>query len=297
MKLINILVFLLSVSSLSAENPALQNQLAERLQNCNCAAVMVNPGSGEILAAVNADPILKEKHPPGSLMKIFTLMAYAQTHGSKFPEFQCPRSLAKDPLGCWDRNGHGIVNAQKAVAFSCNVYFRQLAAQTSDEAFMDVIKQFGIIDRSYEWDDPQSLRKVMTGTTMNWRITPMRMLRAYSSLFNGGNLWGEKSYVPSPEIRTLIHNGLLEGAVHGTSSLAKNEAGVEMLGKTGTSLLLVNGKTDYSRTQGWWIGLYPANDPKVAVMTFVRNGRGASDAAPKGGRALSAWLGLFAQKK
>jgi cell division protein FtsI/penicillin-binding protein 2 len=297
MKLISILVFLLSVSSLSAENATLQNQLTKRLQNCNCSAVMVDPGSGEILAAVNADPILKEKHPPGSLMKIFTLMAYAQTHGGKFPEFQCPRSLARDPLGCWDRNGHGTVNAQKAVAFSCNVYFRQLSAQTSDEAFIDVIKQFGIIDRSDESADSQILRKVMTGTTMDWRVPPMWMLRAYSSLFNGGNLWGEKSYVPSQEIRKLIRNGLLEGAMHGTSMLAKNEAGVEMLGKTGTSFLLVNGKTDYSHTQGWWIGLYPATDPKIAVMTFVRNGRGASDAAPNGGRALSAWLGLFNQSK
>ncbi|HSE39458.1 MAG TPA: penicillin-binding transpeptidase domain-containing protein, partial [Acidobacteriota bacterium] len=118
--------------------------------------------------------------------------------------------------------------------------------------------------------------------------------------FNGGRLWNisdkrqsEKAYLPSTELRTLIQNGLLESAIHGTSSLARNAAGVEMLGKTGTSLMVVNGKTDYTRTQGWWIGLYPADDPEVAIMTFVRNGRGASDAAPNGGRALATWLKLF----
>ncbi len=299
-----LLAILFPITLVAQQNPALQKQLEKRLQNCNCSVIMIDPDNGSVLASVNAEPILQEKHPPGSLMKIFTLMTYGETHGSKFPEVQCPRSLATDPHGCWDHNGHGTVNAQKALAFSCNVYFRQLAAQTSTETFAGVLQQFGITEASDKFDDPRILRNVMTGTTMDFRISPLRMLRAYCALFNGGTLWKfgnsmriQKAYMPSTEIRTLIQKGLLEGSRHGTSTLAKNTAGVEMLGKTGTSLMLVNGKTDYSRTQGWWIGLYPADDPEIAIMTFARNGRGATDAAPNGGRALSAWLGLITTKQ
>ncbi len=296
-----IIFFLTPLSA--QENPALQKLLEKRLQNCNCSAVMIDPNHGTLLASLNSNPILKEKHPPGSLMKIFTLIAYAQNHEGKFPEFHCPPSAARDSMGCWDRNGHGTVDAQKAVAFSCNVYFRQLAAQTSTETFIDVLREFGISEQSEGLNNPQLIRKAMTGTTMEWKVSPLRLLRAYSSIFNGGTLWkladatqSRKSYVPPVEIRTLIQKGLLEGSMYGTSSLARSASGVEMLGKTGTSLMIVNGKTDYSRTQGWWIGLYPADDPDIAIMTFVQNGRGASDAAPNGGRALAAWLELFKAK-
>jgi cell division protein FtsI/penicillin-binding protein 2 len=273
-------VFFVVTSLCAQENPALQNLLEKRLQNCNCSAVMIDPNRGGVLASMNAEPILKEKHPPASLMKVFTLIAYAQNHGGKFPEYKCPPSLARDLNGCWDRNGHGTVNIQKAVAFSCNVYFKQLAAQTSPETFVDVLREFGISEPT------EVTREMMIGKTMSWKVSPLQLLKAYSSIFNGA------THLPSAELRSIIQKGLLEGAIHGTSTLARETAGVEMLGKTGTSLLITNGKIDYSRTQGWWIGLYPVEDPQIAIMTFVRNGRGASDAAPVGGQALATWLEL-----
>ncbi len=297
----SILRFLLAslfiVAPVAAEEmPALRNLVEKRLRNCNCSAVLVKTDDGKILASLNADPILKESHPPGSLMKVFTLIAYAQTH-SAFPEFQCPPSLARDPQGCWDRNGHGTVNAQKALAVSCNVYFRQLAAQTSPEVFERVAREFGILEQCEDWKDQQTIRNLMTGTTLDWSVPPIRLLRAYCSFFHGVSLWSMPGSNPEaqifalpPELRNLIRNGLREGSYHGTSTEARLQAGVPMLGKTGTSLILVNGRVDYSHTQGWWIGLYPEDDPEVAIMTFVRNGRGATDAAPNGGRALAAWL-------
>ena len=285
MKYVSFVLLLFITTSVTAEkNPALQKLLADRLRNCNCSAVLVDSKDNHILASINADPILKESYPPGSLMKIFTLIAYSQTHRT-FPKFSCPPTLARDPQGCWDRNGHGQVDAQKALAYSCNVYFRQLSEQTSPEVFERVLIQFGILTDGEHLNDQQLLRKLMVGTTMEVQVSPQRLLRAYSSFFNNAN-----HFSISPEVRSLIRNGLAEGARHGTSTQASLQAGVPLLGKTGTSLLMQNGKIDYSRTQGWWIGLYPVDDPEVAIMTFVRNGRGATDAAPVGGKVLSAWL-------
>ncbi|MCI0447977.1 hypothetical protein L0152_32760 [bacterium] len=285
MKYVSLILLLFIATSVTAEeNQVFRKLLKDRLANCNCSVVLVDPKDEHILASFNADPILKESHPPGSLMKIFTLIAYSQTHHT-FPEFSCPPSLARDPKGCWDRNGHGQVDAQKALAYSCNVYFRQLSEQTSPEVFQRVLKQFGILTDGEQLNDQQLLRKLMVGTTMEFKVSPQRMLHAYTSLFNNAN-----HFPVLPEVRSLIRNGMAEGAKHGTSTLASFQAGVPLLGKTGTSLLMQNGQIDYSRTQGWWIGLYPVDDPEVAIMTFVRNGRGATDAAPNGGKALAAWL-------
>ena len=285
MKYVSFVLILFITTIVSAEeNTALQKLLADRLGKCNCSVVLADPKDHHILASFNADPILKESHPPGSLMKIFTLIAYSQTHRT-FPKFSCPPSLARDPKGCWDRNGHGQIDAQKALAYSCNVYFRQLSEQTSPEVFQRVLTQFGILTDGQQLHDQQLLRKLMVGTTMEFKVSPQRMLHAYTSFFNNAN-----QFSVAPEVRSLIRNGLAEGANYGTSTQASLQAGIPMLGKTGTSLLMQNGQIDYSRTQGWWIGLYPVDNPKVAIMTFVRNGRGATDAAPNGGKALAAWL-------
>jgi stage II sporulation protein D len=275
-------LFLFIATILTAEeNPVLQKLVVDRLGNCNCSVVMIDAKDDHVLASLNSDPILKENYPPGSLMKIFTLIAYSQTHRI-FPKFSCPPTLARDPQGCWDRNGHGQVDAQKALAFSCNVYFRQLAEQTSPEVFTRVLSQFEILND--EPSNDQLLRKLMVGTTLEVKVSPERMLHAYTSFFNSNR------FSISPEVRSLIRNGMAEGGKHGTSTQASVQAGVPLLGKTGTSLLMQNDHIDYSRTQGWWIGLYPVDDPEVAIMTFVRNGRGATDAAPFGGKALAAWL-------
>jgi stage II sporulation protein D len=279
-----VLILFITTIVTAEENPVLQKLLADRLGNCNCSVVVENSKDDHILATCNSDPILKESHPPGSLMKIFTLIAYSQTHRT-FPKFSCPPSLARDPKGCWDRNGHGQVDAQKALAYSCNVYFRQLSEQTSPEVFQHVLIQFGILTDGEQLNDQQLLRKLMVGTTMEVKVSPQRILHAYTSFFNNAT-----HFSVSTEVRSLVRNGMAEGARHGTSSEASLQAGVPLLGKTGTSLLMQNGQIDYSRTQGWWIGLYPVDDPEVAIMTFVRNGRGATDAAPMGGKALSAWL-------
>jgi len=284
MKYVSFVLILFITSTVSAEeNPALQKLLADRLANCKCSVVLIDSKDDHILASLNSDPILKESYPPGSLMKIFTLIAYSRTHRT-FPKFSCPPTLARDPQGCWDRNGHGQVDAQKALAFSCNVYFRQLAEQTSPEVFERVLTEFGILNDSVKLND-QLLPKLMVGTTMDVKVSPERLLHAYSSFFANPN-----RFSVSPEVQSLIRNGMAEGARHGTSTQASVQAGVSMLGKTGTTLMMQNGQIDNSHTQGWWIGLYPVDDPQVAIMTFVRNGRGATDAAPFGGKALAVWL-------
>lgn len=293
------LVLVLAAVMASAENPFLQKSLDLKFGTGSDSVLVVEVGSGKLLAAVHPETMIRETHPPGSLIKVFTTMAYSAQHGNTFPVFQCPPTLSRDPSGCWDRNGHGTVDLEKAIAFSCNVYFRQLAANVSPVTFAEMLRRFGVIRSADEiLNLPQATQyKLMVGNTLDWSVPPILLLRAYCALYNGGRLWPSETYeasrdVPLPAAAVLqrIRNGMRAGGENGTSALARRESGVPLLGKTGTSLVLTNGIPDWNHTQGWWIGLYPADAPEVAIMTFVRNGRGAADAAPLGGSALAEYL-------
>ena len=256
----------------------------------NSAVVIVSTETGNILGSANAD-LLNQKYPPASLMKSFTAIAFYEEHGNTFPVLHCPPSLASDPKGCWDRNGHGKVGIIEAIGYSCNVYFRQLAQRTSHEVFQQTLRKFDLP----EADRTADIHSVMTGKTLDWTVSPRSLLRAYSAFFNGGYLYPDgkqeaKHLSLDEPMRKILFQGMKHAAEKGTSLEAKKSAGQLMLGKTGTSLLWTDGKVNWRETQGYWIGLYPSDKPKFAVLALVRKGRGATHAAPLGGKALSWFL-------
>jgi cell division protein FtsI (penicillin-binding protein 3) len=130
-------------------------------------------------------------------------------------------------------------------------------------------------------------------------VTPMQMANAYAAIANGGILraphivkaiGGEPQTLPrghrilstrtAAEIRNMLRGVLGEG---GTASGAAIP-GYDLAGKTGTANVAVNGK--YSKTQyvASFIGMVPANAPKLVVAIVVDdphgNIYGGSVAAP-----------------
>jgi penicillin-binding protein 2 len=296
-RLLCLCAFVFSFSgSIFAENPYLQKLLHEKYASGESSILVVEVQTGNVLAAAHPDTFYHEQYPPGSLIKPFTVITYAAEHGDAFPQFRCPATAPRDPAGCWDRNGHGVVNLEKAIAFSCNVYFRQLAERSSAAVFSRILQDFGL-GTVLNMPDPGK-RKLMVGNTLEWTVQPALLLRAYCALVNGGRLWAlDRSAardvkLPAAAILQHLRKGMNAGGEIGTSMMARRIAGVPLLGKTGTSLLIKNGTVDWTRTQGWWIGLFPADHPEIAIMTFAPDGRGATDAAPLGGRVLAEYLKL-----
>lgn len=301
----------------------LQQRLDAIMQGTDGGALlMVRADTGRLLGAVNRRLFYDTVQPPGSLIKPLTAIAYYSsaplplrssaaaageqrsrgaeetTAESAFPVFRCPATRPDDPDGCWDRKGHGSVNIRRAIAFSCNVYFRQLAARVEPSTFTRVLRQFQLVGATDTAGvtGPAAVQR-MVGEQAGWRLPPHLLLRAFAGIFNHGSLWPSGNEpagqvtVPQQMVE-LLRDAMAEGARRGTSELARREAGNRpILGKTGTSLLVRadGGGVDPRRTQAWWIGLYPAASPEIAVMVFVRNGRGSLDAAPLGGRAIRAY--------
>jgi cell division protein FtsI/penicillin-binding protein 2 len=253
----------------------------------------------------------------GSLVKPFLLLAYLNEHCSDLPShppevLPCPRkgdpsdsqmsggvslelrpcvgrATLACPVECWYKPGHGKLEMSRALAVSCNQYFYQLSKQTPPAAFFRTLAALEIGVSGALAGAESIPPETMMGLDSNLKLVPLQVLKAYAALIFGGpqaeteNLAFARSIVPS---------GLRLGAVEGTSALAQQALppNHHLLGKTGTSPAFRGGRYLTSRTDGWFLGFYPAAQPVLAVMVHYPGGLGAKDAAPLGGQAIRMYL-------
>src|SRR5260370_28271178 len=107
--------------------------------------------------------------------------------------------------GCWRWGGHGNVDLTSAIAFSFNSYFRFLTSDLSAADVLPTASQFGL-------DPPDSSTHggEFAGLGTRWRISPLRMARAYVQLL------GERQ---RPPVRQIIA-GMEQSALRGTGAEA-----------------------------------------------------------------------------
>jgi len=171
------------------------------------------------------------EHPPGSVYKMTSAVGVLN-EGVVTPEYEveCPgtitvtqRFFENDPgtpreFVCWDRNGHGNVSYEWAVAYSCNLYWHKVAGGYRDEVpdgglgvwlMSEYAKALGYgtitgIELPGESDglvpDPTWKRINLgenwaTGDTYTAAIgqgyvlaTPLQVLNSISTIANGGKL-------------------------------------------------------------------------------------------------------------
>ncbi len=190
--------------------------------------------------------------PPGSLLKPFTALAYAQTHGYRYPAATCTGE------GCWLPAGHGSLRLSEALARSCNVYFRALARSVSPAALAHTAVALGLPPPPLD-AGPDSL----WGLGAEWRVAPARLLHAYRALQRRG---------ADPGVGPIL-KGLQRAASSGTAAATGGDA----LAKTGTAPCVHRG----SNGDGYCCVLYPADKPRYTMLLQLhgRTGREAARAA------------------
>ncbi len=144
----------------------------------------------------------------GSLVKPFVALAYGETHGFEYPEFECRGAGG----GCWLPRGHGRIGLAQAIAQSCNAYFRALASRLRGEDVAAIARRFGFAPPP---DGAGAL--TLAGYGDAWRIAPAEMARAYAGLLN------------EPEAAAVLR-GMALSARSGTAHAAGSG-----LAKTGTA--------------------------------------------------------------
>jgi penicillin-binding protein 2 len=304
-----------------------------------CVAVM-DPRNGEILALVSNpsfDPgnivfyldekrhpekpffnrVIKGQYPPGSIFKIITEIAALETGTIKeFDRIECTGVMeVKDRIfHCWKEEGHGWVDINLALPFSCNIFFGTIGMKVGVSKLIEYAKKFELgkptgIDLPGEASgyipepseaDPLNLSIGQGPIT----TTPIQLLSLISTVANGGNIWqpfilkkiiskkGEilkelqpnlkKTVYIDQEALEILRKGLKNVVEFGTGVRAKVE-GLEIAGKTGTAQ---RAATELELpTHGAFVCYAPFDKPKIAVIVFIDYGS-SPQAAEIAGRIL-----------
>lgn len=220
----------------------LQLAAAEIMKDKKGAVVALEPKTGEILAFSSfpsfdpngfvrgLDPIdyaslqndsrqplfsrpLRGRYPPGSTIKPFIALAglnYNVVHPGfsiSDPGFYRLPNVSRQYRD-WKKEGHGIVNLEKAIVESCDTYFYTLSNLLGIDRMSDFLSQFGFgelthIDllqerkgvlpsRAWKWKNRQEIwfpgETIITGIGQGaFSVTPLQLAVASAMLANKGH--------------------------------------------------------------------------------------------------------------
>lgn len=222
---------------LTAQSPHLQTWTLEQ------GRLIADPGASAAALAV------------GSLQKPFVAKAWAAAHPARAtPRFRCGPGSA-----CWLPSGHGEVGLTRALAVSCNAYFRSLAKDTPPFVLANTFRAEGFSTLPISPD----LAIGLAGPGGALQIRPGDLLEAYERLVREPWAVGEP-------VRSQVLAGLREAALKGTAG-ALGQRG--WWAKTGT---VPSSDGDPTRTTGLLIAV---DDAGWTVLARLEPGTGRQTAA------------------
>jgi cell division protein FtsI/penicillin-binding protein 2 len=282
----------------------------------NANAVPANaftPVNGDVPAA--EDQAVDMSYEPGSTFKAVTV-AGALEDGVVTPDtvFTVPPYL--DPYGrkITDAEPHGTedLTVAQILKVSSNIGADLIAKRMGENSFASWVNKFGFGKRTGVALQGEQTGIVLpesqySGVSMynlpfgqGESVTPMQMVQTYDAIADGGvlrtpqiidSVGDKKTVAPkgkriisaqvASELRGMLRGVLTDG---GTASGAAIP-GFDIAGKTGTAQVVVNGKYSKSYFIASFIGMVPANNPKLVVAVVVNHPRtgvvyGGSVAAP-----------------
>jgi cell division protein FtsI/penicillin-binding protein 2 len=227
----------------------------------NVSFLVIDAHTGDILASRWDQP--ETPIPLGSLLKPFAALAYGQHHNFHYPTHIC-RGIDS---GCWRPAGHGEVELSSAIAYSCNSYFRMLTVDMNSADMRQVSSHFDL-----ELPDRETAGASLAGLGPEWRISPLRMARAYIELVHQGS---------RPGVAQIL-SGMRDSGLHGTGAAVDRSLRGLALVKTGTAICT---HARHAPGDGFTVALIPADDPKILLLVRVHGVPGAV-AAKNAGQML-----------
>ena len=259
--------------------------------------------------------VLSDGYEPGSTFKVLTMAAALDCGAIDLnTPFHCSGAEQipgrAQLLHCWRSTGHGAQKTPQALQNSCNLAFAHIALKLGGSRFYEYIEKFGILEKTGIDLQGESkgifFDKNLVVNTDKWgtasltsgsfgqtfKITPLQLVRAISSVVNGGYLM--EPYIVSEVVdddgnvvlrqeptvvrqtigketsqtmRTLIQSVVTEGT-------AKNAAvaGFSIGGKTGTSEKIDVFDENGQRVQDKivsFVGIAPMEDPEYIVLVAL----------------------------
>ena len=211
--------------------------------------LLMNPTTDVVIDADWHDPAAPI--PPGSLVKPFAALAWAQGHDHRYPRYEC----RGDKTGCWLPSGHKEIGIVDAIAYSCNSYFRQLSGQLLPARIESLARRFGLTPPPEHTPSESYL-----GLGSDWRIAPLDLTRAYHELLRRDQ---------QPGVGPLIQ-GMRRACRAGTAARISAQTGaIDMLAKTGTAPCTHRDLTPAADGDGFVVLIGPADNPRHTLLLRV----------------------------
>lgn len=266
-------------------------------------------------AEVSRDPAspllnrtLQGLYLPGSTMKVVTgAVALSQSAATRQGTILCPGYLDIEGRRLGDIKTHGQVDFDRAMAVSCNTYFGRLGLALGAKTFSRGAAGFGF-NSGLAFDLPVRNSVFPDAGTLNANglaeaaigqggvaATPLQMALVTAAIANDGVMMkpflvqtlaeanGRVLRQTRPEVLTRsvdrdtarrVMQAMVGAVVNGTGRPAAIP-GVNVAGKTGSA------ENPHGEPHAWFVGVAPAEQPRVAVAVVVENaGHGGAVAAP-----------------
>jgi peptidoglycan glycosyltransferase len=267
---------------------------------------------------------INERYPPGSIFKV--IVAAAALKEGYTPETKIPApdvlTLPNSTRTLKNFNGSSCNGGADqalidALTISCNTAFAQLGIDLGEDKIRSMAEAFGMTDESMDIplqvsgstvgpiDDAAALGQASIGQR-SVVMTPMQAAMVAAAVANQGQLMKpylvdqirapdltvvdqtdpqELSRPVSKEIAGQLTQMMISVVAKGSGRAARIP-GIDVAGKTGTA------QTPDAPDHNWFIGFAPADNPKIAVAVFVRNGGGTGGdvSAPIAHDVIQAYL-------
>ena len=264
----------------------------------------------ETLLNLSRAVTITDVYEPGSTFKIITT-AIALNEGvtTKHDYFYCQgfRVVNGVKINCHRKTGHGSQSLTQGLCNSCNCVFMELIRRIGLEKFYKYLEDFGIVT-GYNLDFPGEGKGVLMpkslvtdgdlfrmGFGQSVALTPLALITSVCAVINGGNLmqphfvtkisnsYGDVVYEKEPtSIRQVVKssvstdlNSMLREVVSKGGGKHAAIAGYDIGGKTGTAQKYENGAIAEGKYVASFIGFYPIDEPRYAILVVVDEPQGA----------------------
>jgi cell division protein FtsI/penicillin-binding protein 2 len=283
---------LLLLSPLSAETDSIPSSY-----------IIVNFKTGRVCEIQDSLGLLDHPFPPGSVIKIFSTLAYLYSGGDSKKVLLCKETESGDPIppACWYRPGHGHLDLTGALAQSCDTYFSKIFTSIRYNSLMSILESSDLLDEEimeniYQLSSSEK-RKTWIGIGKHLRMKPIDLFLSVNGIAGDGKfyrrsdsllIFKKKSHYNDDFIE-VIKEGMREGSITGTTKIAQEILGMQpVFGKTGTATYFYN-EEDYRKTHGYYLGFYPFPYPEYGILVFLLEGDGRT-AVEKGAHLLKDYL-------
>lgn len=250
------------------------------------------------------NPAISNVYEPGSIFKPLIMAAALNEKVIKLSytyDEKGPVEVSGYQIRTWDNKYEGKITMTRIIEKSSNVGMVYVGQKLGNKKIFSYLKKYGVGELTgidLQGESPGFLRRQSEWFPIDYAtvtfgqgivVTPIQMIRAFSSLINGGVILkpyvvlevksekGETIMTKPKKVRQVISRSVsekmkkvLESAVENGEVRWAKPKGYRIGGKTGTAQVAIKGHYDPSKTIASFIGFAPVDKPKFIILVTLK---------------------------